>query len=86
MEHDPDRQQDRVVLAEQGPAPGQADPQPGRGPAGGREGDRQAVERQEPEEQQRPFRLGGGPDHEAVIAGRVQREGGEDPGPWTIEP
>ena len=29
IEHDPDRQQDRVVLAQQGPAPGQADPQPG---------------------------------------------------------
>ena len=56
VEEQPDGEEHRVVLAQEPPAPRQADPEPGDEPPRRLERDDEAVERQEPEEQERAVR------------------------------
>ena len=71
VEDGPGRQEDRVVLAEHRPAPGQADADPGPSRLrGSSNADGQAVERQQPEEQERAVGQGERPGRRRVVGRR----------------
>ena len=82
------RQEDRVVLAQQASAPGQADPDPRDEPPGwsGLERHGQAVERQQPEEQERPVGQRERARGDAVIGRQVQPERREPSRPRAVKP
>ena len=86
MKQRTDRQQNRVVLAKHGPAPGHADAQPGHESVGIVQGDGQSVKSQKPEEEQWSVWLGESGNRHSEVARGVQGEGGEKPGPRTVEP
>ena len=67
-------------------APGHADAQPGHKSVRIVQGDGQSVESQEPEEEQWSVRLGDGGNRHPEVAGGVEGQGRENPGPRAVEP
>ena len=78
------RQEDRVILAEHRAAPREAHPDPGPGPSRLLESDAQAVDGQQPEEEQWPVRQSESRCRQPVVTRQVERQGGEESGARTV--